>query len=204
MLGLVVCTACARLLTPLGHVGCLRCGAPGAWPVERCVECKGRRISFAGARAAIAYDDRARALVVAWKEGGRRDVTGWAAARVAETCPVPIADVVVPVPGDRDRTLSRGHVPARGLARALGRIWEVPCEDALERTGRGVRQRGLRAAERRMNVRGAFVARGSVARRVCLVDDVYTTGSTVNACALALRRGGADRVWVVTLARAVR
>ncbi|MBM3677270.1 MAG: ComF family protein, partial [Actinobacteria bacterium] len=102
------------------------------------------------------------------------------------------------------RTLRRGHVTARGLARELARLWDIPAAELLERTRRTDRQRALPARERRGNVRGVFAAPRPVPRTVCLVDDVYTTGSTANACASALRRQGADTVWVVTLARAVR
>lgn len=203
-LGDTVCPTCASSLVPVGDTGCRRCGAPGAWPLERCVECQGRRLSFAWARAAIVYDVRARALVRGWKEGGRRDVARWAAARVAEVVPRPEAAALVPVPGDRDRTLRRGHVTARGLARELATLWEVPSLDALCRTGSSARQRGLRASDRRANVRGAFTAVEDVPGHVCLVDDVYTTGSTAQACASVVRRKGAGLVWVVTLARAVR
>jgi predicted amidophosphoribosyltransferase len=199
-----VCETCDARLVPIGPTGCLRCGAPGAWPIDRCAECSGRRIAFAWARAAIAYDRHARALVSAWKEGGRRDLSRWAAERVGEAVPRPDALALVAVPGDRDRTLRRGHVTARGLATELAALWGVPARELLRRTGRSERQRGLRAGARRANVRGAFEAVGEVPRAVCLVDDVYTTGSTVNACATAVRRKGADRVWVVTLARAVR
>jgi predicted amidophosphoribosyltransferase len=66
------------------------------------------------------------------------------------------------------------------------------------------RQRGLSLVERRRNVRGTVVATASSPRAVCLVDDVYTSGATVDACASALRKAGARDVEVVTLARAVR
>lgn len=203
-LGATVCDTCDARLVSLDGVGCARCGAPGPWPLRRCAECSGRRLAFAAARAAIAYDASARALVRAWKEGGRRDVAAWAAIRVVDTLARPDVQAIVPVPGDRDRTLVRGHVTALGLARRLATLWDIPLEDALRRSGGSTRQRGLGAADRRANVRGAFVARSALPRRVCLVDDVYTTGSTATACATAARRKGADLVWVVTLARAVR
>ena len=108
------------------------------------------------------------------------------------------------VPGDPERAWKRGDVGPRGLARALGEIWELPVHDVLRRTGAQPRQRGLTLADRRRNVRGTVVATGASPRAVCLVDDVYTSGATADACASALRKAGAMRVEVVTLARAVR
>ena len=116
----------------------------------------------------------------------------------------PDVDVVTFVPGDRERGRERGHVPAERLAGALGELWGLPVSRLLTRAGGARRQAGLPRAERRGNVRGAFRARVTVSGRVALVDDVYTTGATVSACASALRRVGARRVDVVCLARAVR
>ena len=108
------------------------------------------------------------------------------------------------VPADHDRRLERGHAPPQALAAALAERWSLPLAELLVRARRLPRQRGLSLAERRRNVAGAFVADGNVPRSVCLVDDVYTTGATVNACCSALRRQGAREVHVVSLARAVR
>jgi predicted amidophosphoribosyltransferase len=76
--------------------------------------------------------------------------------------------------------------------------------DVLERTKVLPRQRGLSLEERRRNVRGSVVARSTLPKVACVVDDVYTSGATADACAAACRRAGARRVQVVTLARAVR
>lgn len=202
--GTSLCSGCRRALVRVGPPLCERCGAPGPWPLRRCSECAGRRLAFATARAAIVYDDRARALVVAWKEHGRRDLARVAAALVAETVPRPDVDAICFVPGEPDRTLRRGHVTARALAVQLAREWGLPAAPLLGRRRGGARQRSLARAERRSNVARAFVGQGGAPRRVCLVDDVYTTGSTVAACARELRRSGARRVDVVCLARAVR
>jgi ComF family protein len=200
----LLCGACRRELEPIRPPLCARCGAPTAWPVERCSECAGRRLAFGTARGAVAYDGPARALVAAWKERGLRSIAREAGALVAVHVPRPSAHALAFVPGDRERTLWRGQNPAEALARELGRRWDLPVAAPLRRAGRAKRQRGLSRVERRANVRGSFVAVGDVPRKVVLVDDVYTTGATVAAAAGALRRAGARSVDVVTFARAVR
>ena len=202
--GVQVCEGCRLGLTRIVPPLCERCGAPTAWPVARCAECSGRRLAFASARAAVAYDDAVRALVREWKERGLRRLARLAADLVAASLERPGETVLVPVPADRDRSLKRGHEPAAQLAHELGRRWELPAERLLRRTRAGTRQRGLSQAERRANVRGAFAPARPIQTRVVLIDDVYTTGSTANAAASALRKGGARRVDVVTFARTLR
>ena len=183
---------------------CARCGAPTAWPVERCRECAGRRIAFATARAAFAYADSARPFVRGWKEHGARPLAAVAAELMAERLSRPAADVIAYIPPDGDRSLRRGHQPAEGLARELGLLWGLPVAPLLVRGRRVGRQTGLPRDERRRNMRGAFVARRRPQGRVVLVDDVYTTGATVSSAATALCAAGDSRVDVVTFARAVR
>jgi ComF family protein len=202
--GAAVCDPCLDGLVRIGPPVCERCGAPGAWPVRRCAECAGRRLAFASVRAAIVYEDRARALVGAWKERGRRDLAAVAADLVAGAVPRPAVDALCPVPGDRDRGLRRGHASAARLADELSTRWELPVLALLRRRPGIDRQRGLARARRRANVARAFLPAGQAPQRVCLIDDVYTTGSTATACATELRRAGASRVEVVCLARAVR
>ncbi len=110
----------------------------------------------------------------------------------------------MPVPGDPGRACHRGDVPARALATELGRIWTLSALDVLERIQALPRQRGLSLDERRRNVRGSVVARATVPAEACIVDDVYTSGATVDACAAACRRAGTRRACVITFARAVR
>jgi ComF family protein len=202
--GSSLCENCERSFVRLHPPLCERCGAPGPWPVRRCAECAGRRLAFAQARAAIAYDRGGKAFVHAWKERGRRDLAAAAAELVVGVVSRPEVAVVAFVPGDRGRRRERGHVPAEGLATELGRRWEIPVSPLLRRTRRTPRQRELTLRERRANVRGVFACATGVRGSVCLVDDVYTTGATAAACATALRRAGARRVEVVCLARALR
>ena len=200
----LVCTACRAGLRRLGGTLCVRCGAPAAWPVARCRECAGRRLSFASARAAVAYEGPARPLVAAWKERGLRPLVREFAGLVAEVVPCPAVEALSFVPGDPDRSLKRGQNAAEALAHELAPHWDLPVAALLLRREPARPQRGLTRHERRRNVRGSFAVAASPPKRVALVDDVYTTGATVSAAATELRRAGARSVHVVTFARTVR
>jgi len=150
------------------------------------------------------YDDRARAFVRAWKEHGRRRLADEAAELLVEVVARPEVDALVPVPGDPERVRERGDIPTRALAAALSGVWAIAVGDLLSRRRSLPRQRGLSLEERRRNVRSSVLPRGQPPHAVCVVDDVYTSGATVDACARALRRAGARRVEVVSFARALR
>lgn len=201
---MLLCDTCRDSLPLLSGPRCARCGGPTAWPVERCLDCAGRRLSFASAQAVAAYRGPARDLVRGWKEHGLRRAALLVTDLIVARLPPPVADAVTWVPSDRVRLLERGYHPAHGLARELARRWELPSIELLGRVGSSPRQTGLGQSARRRNVKGAFEPRAAAPERVLLVDDVYTTGSTVSAAAAALRRGGASSVDVVTFARTVR
>jgi ComF family protein len=198
-----VCDGCRSRLELIAPPLCARCGTPTQWPVGRCLECAGRRLAFARARAAVAYDEPIRCVVAAWKERGLRKLAGWAAEIVTEAIPAPMTDCIAFVPSDGERRLRRGHHAAERLAVELAARWELPLAPLLARTRSASPQRGLDHASRRRNVREAFRADGGPAR-VLLVDDVYTTGATVNAAASALCQAGVRRIEVVTFARTIR
>ena len=177
---------------------CARCGAPTELVVPACRACKKLRW-LSTARSALWLSGPALGLVAGWKRG---DISPrrLAAAFVAHELARPPVDALVAVPPVRDRQLLRGADPPAELAAELARWWDLPVVPLVRRT-RSVRpQRGLDATARRRNVRGAFAARAGPAR-IALVDDVYTTGATVDECARALRAAGAQEVHVVTLAR---
>ena len=144
------------------------------------------------------------AFVRAWKERGLRHLAPLAAELVLAQLERPAADVITYIPPDRVRQLKRARHPAQALAYELAARWGLACEPLLLRTRLTERQAALPLALRGGNVRNVFGANGEVAGRVLLVDDVYTSGSTSNAAAGALRRAGAARVDVLTFARAVR
>jgi predicted amidophosphoribosyltransferase len=174
-------------------------------PVADCRECRGRRLGFEAAVAAVAFEGRGRDLVLRFKEGGLRGLAATSAGLIATVCPTPECDVLTWVPGDRWRTLRRGYHPAEELALGLADRWGVPARALLAAAPLRRRQRGLDHVARRRNVRGAFRAASELSgERIAVVDDVFTTGATLSACAVALRRGGAGPVVAVTLARVIR
>lgn len=212
-----LCAGCRESLPRLLEPTCARCGAPLERPSESCRECAGRRLFFARARAALLYAGSVPRLIGAWKERGLRRLARPAAELLVETVPRPQVEALAFVPAQPERSLSRGFHPACALAGELSRLWELPLVHLLERTGPPRRQRGLPLAQRAQNVEGAFRVSAAAAgwraagRRavvipaeICIVDDVYTSGATVSACAGALLAVGAQQVEAIVLARAVR
>jgi ComF family protein len=200
-----LCSQCLVGLPLLTGPGCARCGKPTAAPVADCRECRGRRLGFESAVAAVAFEGRGRDLAVRFKDAGLRGLAEPAGALIATIVARPDGDVVTWVPSDRWRTIHRGYHPAQALAVCLARSWRMPARPLLRAGPFRRPQRGLGHAARRRNVRDAFRAAGSLAgERVVIVDDVFTTGATLSACATALRRGGAGAVAAVSLARVVR
>jgi ComF family protein len=169
-----------------------------------CPRCRRREPLVALARAIGPYEGALRAIVHALKYDGRPTIARHLAARMrlAGAEVLADADVAVAVPLHRSRERARGFNQAREIARHLG----LPIADALTRTRRTPSQADLPAARRHANVRGAFEWRRSAdvrGRVVVLVDDVSTTGATLNACAGPLLDAGATEVRALTAARAV-
>ncbi|MEO0981444.1 MAG: ComF family protein [Pseudomonadota bacterium] len=202
-------------LTFLTGPSCRRCAAPqdaDLGPRALCAACSAKPPRWDRARAALAYDEVSKQPILALKRAGARDglatLAGWMAAAGRDL--LAEADLVTPVPLHYVRLVQRGYNQAGWLAQAVGRAAGAPvCVDALKRARRTRSQGGLSARARRRNVAGAFKVRKSRRRRVAgkrivLIDDVYTTGATLNACARALLKAGASSVDVLVLARVVR
>lgn len=207
-----VCAACWSGVGPVVPPLCATCGDPlASWRVltvaeGRCARCRRRPPAFDIARAAGGYDGSLRRIIHAFKYEGRRSLGRPLAAMMHDRASEVLdgADVAVPVPLHPWRRLRRGFNQAEELARHLG----LPVRRVLRRSRATRPQTGLRPAERRRNVRRAFelawfAAPGDVRDRcVVLVDDVRTTGATLDACALVLKAAGAREVRALTAARA--
>ena len=178
--------------------------------MERCARCRRYDTSVDAGIAAGEYEGALRAIMHAFKYEGRRSLAAPLAARMRDAGASLLSDAhcSVPVPLHPWRRIRRGFNQSSDLARALG----LPVVHALRRHRATVPQAGLTAAGRQRNVRDAFRPSGVLTRRsreawlrgrvIVLVDDVRTTGATLEACARVLKAAGAKEVRALTAARA--
>ena len=206
--GGVLCAGCEDGLVALAPYVCGRCGAPRPAPVVRCRECGGRELAFERAWSSFAYEGTARALVLSLKAHGRLEVAGVMASLVAARAPAALlTGTLVPIPAHPARIRQEGFNHALEIARRLGRLTGLRVLDCLRRSGSARPQHGLERGQRLRNAHGSIAVRpGAVAEteRALLVDDVYTTGATLDAGAAALRAAGVGEVEAVSFARVPR
>ena len=146
-------------------------------------------------------------MVLGLKGRGLTCVTSYMAAAMSRRAPSGVLEgTLVPVPAHPERIRRHGQNQARELAEALGRLTGMPVRRVLARRAGARRQVGLERPARRANAQGGIVAHDHLAAGTprVLVDDVYTTGSTLDACAAALRAAGSGPVTAVCFARTVR
>jgi predicted amidophosphoribosyltransferase len=196
----VLCAACRRGLPWLVQPRCPRCALPLPHGRGRC---PAAGAAFGAAWAAVAYEGRARDALLALKFSAARPLAGVMAAQIAAGAPLRRQATLVAVPPHPQRRRARGFDPAELIATALARRSGLPLARMLRR-GRGrSRQLGASRAARRDPANLDFSCRGPAPADVVLVDDVHTTGATLNACAQALRHADCRRITVVTWARAL-
>jgi ComF family protein len=209
-----LCSRCWSAIRFIGPPQCAVCGMPFEIPSPEgamCAACLGSHPAYDRARAVFRYDDGSRGLILSFKHGDRTEAAPafgrWLMRAGGEL--VARADLIIPVPLHWTRLFRRRYNQSALLAQALAKISGVPVALDLLRRRRATPSQGrLSRSGRRRNVQGAFVVRGASrerlrGRRVLLVDDVLTTGATVEACSVTLRRAGAVAVDVLTLARVV-
>ena len=189
---------------------CARCGYPFEVAMLEAVECgacMARSPRYGRARSAFAYDEGSKPLVLEFKHGGRTGNIDLFAVQMMRAGREVLdeADALVPVPLHPKRLRRRKFNQAALLANRVGKLAGVEVRADLLHRVRDTASQGMKSAKgRKRNVAGAFEVRGEMPERVVLVDDVMTTGATLEACALALTRAGAAQVDALCLARVVR
>lgn len=209
-----ICTRCRDGLPLLVSPLCTVCGIPFAGPGgdHTCGACRTHPPHFDTARAHLLYEGPARELIHGFKYRHKthlrrplallalEGLTGFIAAR--------LPDVIIPVPLHRSRLQSRGFNQAVLLGEMFSSRLSIPMlVDGMARIRQTQPQVELSAADRSGNVKGAFAVKRPdriSKRRVLLLDDVMTTGSTVDECANVLKKSGAAAVTVVTIARTAK
>jgi ComF family protein len=204
--GGALCAECFASIRYLRPPFCSRCSHPLPTAKAVCPECRAHPRTITQIRAAAWHEGAMREAIHALKYNRRRDVV------------VPLANVLAPlvaqfdapidfltsVPLHADRERARGYNQAELLAEQTARAVRSTYVRVLERTRATADQIGLNAHERRKNVQDAFHAIGNsmAGKNIALIDDVCTTGATLDACAAALFANGARGVYGLTVARA--
>jgi competence protein ComFC len=198
----VLCRTCFDALPRVGSPVCGRCGLPTAFATFVCEECKNVDFGFQSARAPLKYDGIGKQVVHALKYRGYKRVVGrLAAPLMLQVVGEDHFDAVVPVPLHSSRLRKRGFNQAELLARGVAEKMKATVSDTLEVVRSTRDQVELSAAQRRANVAGAYTATKPLRGKILLIDDVFTTGATMSACAGTMVRAGAEEVHALSLCR---
>jgi len=197
------CPECWAKLEPVPRPFCPQCGMPAPVIEGRCGDCRRGDHAFDFARSLFLFTDPMRGILHHLKYSGRVSLARPLGRQLREH----IAEegfrgtMVLPVPLHRSRERQRGFNQAELLARHLG----LPVNSRLLRRRKNTpSQTGLSRSQRTINLSAAFEVRGPAPECVIVVDDVYTTGSTVHEIAKTLKRAGTSRVEILTVARVLR
>lgn len=208
----LVCQPCLDSVPALFEPVCARCGCPDARSKNenKCTNCPPGKIWFSRARGAVPFTGVTHTLIFKLKYECRIEYANLLALAMAH-CYADIenrgAEIIVPVPLHSTRQRQRGFNQAALIARHFGKIQKLEvAENLLARIKAIPSQTRLRRIDRRRNVAGAFACENPESirgKRLLLVDDVYTTGSTLNECARMLMEAGAESVECLAYARSV-
>lgn len=209
-----LCAPCWGQITFLRDPACSICGYPFDYEIgddALCPGCIAAKPAYSHARAVFAYDDSSRKLITGFKYGDKTHaapiLANWMVSRGQSI--LNEADILIPVPLHWRRLFTRRYNQSALLTQQLGQITgKNILLDGLARTKHNPPQASLSLKERKKNVQGAFTVPTKHRNRlnskhIILIDDVMTTGATVNACCKALKRAGAGEVSVLTLARTI-
>ncbi len=205
----VLCRVCAPQGYFLTAHLCACCGKPLNNPKDiLCFDCSKKPHQFDEGRAMWTYSQGVREAITRYKYSGRRALSEAFAKMLYRFYLEAVmnrwdVDLIVPVPLHPKKLRSRGFNQAEDVAKKLGSHLGIPVENLLKRSKNTRPQKDLTDGERILNIKDAFEIGRAAAlsgRTILLVDDIYTTGSTMDACAGVLKAHGAKRVYCLTIA----
>ncbi|MCC8026958.1 MAG: ComF family protein [Clostridium sp.] len=205
--GALICPDCIRKLSWVRRPTCKKCGKEViADTIEYCFDCSKGRRTFEWGAALINYDERAGRSMAAIKYKNKREYLDFYSEAMCRKLGKRLlsmkADALVPVPVHSSRMRARGFNQAQELACGISQKLGIPMDTSiLKRSRKTVPQKNLDPAARLKNLEQAFTA-GPVPphiRRVILIDDIYTTGSTIEACTRVLRSAGVEKVYFAVI-----
>ncbi len=198
---------CVKRLKKVGVLHCATCGRPVRDSEEFCHACRTQRHDFDGVISVYIYNDAMRSSIYRFKYAGRQEYAAYygrelAAALLPKRAYTSV-DLIIPVPLFEGKLKARGYNQAELLAAEMSKLLHIPMSAGLVKRVRATRaQKELTAAERRKNLKKAFkMGKDDVKLdSVLVVDDIFTTGSTLDEVAGVLKSAGVRRVYGVTLA----
>lgn len=207
-IGSRICGDCIRKLYPVGENYCVKCGKElGNNEREYCEDCNTKTHEFIKGRGLYIYKGDIKKSIYSLKYHKRREYADFYGKEISEKLGEYILkvapDALIPVPISRERMKKRGYNQAECIAKVIAKNLEIPMiNDYVIRIKDTTPQKELDILERQNNLKKAFKIRRNDVKldKVMIVDDIYTTGSTIDAVARALKKGGVNRVYFVVLA----
>ena len=207
-----ICSKCEKDLQYISEPKCKKCSKPfealqeGEQIREYCHDCTKTAHSYKFGMSVFQYNDKIKQSIYRFKYQNQRTYAGFYGKAMALRYGGIIREsgiqILMPVPVSHKKKIIRGYNQAELMAQVLGKELNIPVDtDALIRSRDTVPQKELNINERRNNLKNAFKIKENVIeyKKILLVDDIYTTGSTIDACAEALRQAGAKEVYFISL-----
>lgn len=203
-----VCGRCLPTLKLIRDPVCMRCGRPISSGTEYCEECEGRKHEFSGGRFSFSYEQAAAGIYRFKYMNRMRYARGYAGilCRELEVWLKAVSpDALIPVPLHKKRLIARGYNQAKLLADEVSKLTGIPVRDkCVARVKNTVPQKTFDRKHRLNNLKNAFIVRENVVKldTVIVVDDIFTTGSTIDSLAEVLKAAGVRRVFFLTVTAA--
>ena len=198
-----ICPACRKKIHAVKEPVCMKCGKPLSNPrKEYCGDCETKKHYFVQGKSLWIYDAEVKKSIYRFKYQNKREYARTYAEEIAKQYGAWIRkkkiQAIIPIPLYKKKQKKRGYNQAQVLAEELGRIWDLPVyTDLLIRTRDTKPQKMLNDAERKNNLKKAFKTNENIVQleHILLIDDIYTTGSTLDAAAAALLTAGVKEIY---------